>query len=113
MALRKKSSPKQIVGSFALEFKTEAKDEVVEAAQWYKAQSAGLDNRFLQYLEDVIHIIQHNPHTYKKIYKDFRQAALKKFPYVVVYEIEEDVITVYSVFHAKQNPRKKMNRLNK
>ncbi len=112
MAVSKKSSPRpQTI--YPLIFKEEARKDIIEAAQWYATRLEGLDKRFVQYLEDVISIVQYNPKTYKKIYKDFRQAALKKFPYVVIYELEKDTIIIYSVFHAKQHPRKKMNRLKK
>lgn len=113
MAIRKKSSPKQKIINHAVLFKAEAKKELLETVRWYREQSEGLDKRFLQYLEDVIDSIQYNPKTYKKIYKNFRQAALKKFPYVVVYEIEAATIIVYSVFNARQHPGKKLKRLTK
>lgn len=113
MAIRKKSSTKQKIINYPLQFKAEARNDIIEAAQWYAGQSEGLDKIFIQYLENTINIIQYNPGTFKKIYKDFRQAALKKFPYVVVYELEEETIIIYSVFHAKQHPRKKINRMNK
>ncbi len=112
MAVSKKSSIKPQI-NYPLIFKEEASKDIIEAAQWYATCLEGLDKRFIQYLEDVINTIQYNPKTFKKIYKDFRQAALKKFPYVVVYEHENDIVIVYSVFHAKQNPQKKLNRLKK
>jgi plasmid stabilization system protein ParE len=99
--------------SWRLEIKEEAKKDIVEAAHWYQQKSLGLDIKFIQYLEDTFHIILVNPKTFKRVYKNFRQAALKKFPFVVVYETEEDTIIIYSVFHTKQNPVKKIKRLKK
>ena len=93
--------------------KEEAKKDIIEAAHWYSLKVKGLEVRFIQQLEIVVTILLDNPKTYKKIYKHFRQAALKKFPYVVVYEYEEDVVIIYSVFHAKQNPGKKIKRLRR
>ncbi len=113
MAIRKKSGTKQKIINYPLHIKAEARNDIIEAAHWYATILKGLDERFIQYLEDVISTIQYNPNTFKKIYKDFRQAALKKFPYVVVYEFEDDTIIIYCVFNAKQHPGKKMGRLKK
>ena len=96
---------------YHLVIKEEAKKEIVEAAHWYSQKVKGLEVRFIQQLENVIDIILNNPKTYKKVYKHFRQAALKKFPFVVVYEHEEETIIIYCVFHAKQTPEKKIKRL--
>jgi plasmid stabilization system protein ParE len=96
---------------YNLVIKEEAKKEIVEAAHWYSQKVDGLEVRFIQQLENVINIILNNPKTYKRVYKHFRQAALKKFPYVVIYEYEEDIVIIYSVFHARQNPEKKIKRL--
>ncbi len=97
--------------AYTLQIKEEAKNEIIGAAHWYAQITKGLEIRFIYQLETVISIILNNPKTYKRVYKHFRQAALKKFPYVVVYQQEANTIIIYSVFHAKQNPDKKIKRL--
>jgi len=96
---------------YRLEIKEEARTDIVEAADWYASKVPGLNIRFIEQLEAVIKIILTNPKTYKRVYKSFRQAALKKFPYVVIYGYEIETIIIYSVFHAKQHPKKKVSRL--
>ncbi|MEO7561962.1 MAG: type II toxin-antitoxin system RelE/ParE family toxin [Ferruginibacter sp.] len=97
--------------TFKLEIKEEAKKDILAATKWYAEKQDGLNKRFIEQLENVLQVIVSNPKTYKKVYKQFRQAALKKFPYVVLYEIELETIIIYSVFQARQNPRKKIRRL--
>lgn len=99
--------------SYKLEIKAEAKNDITDAAAWYAEKAENLDKRFIDQLEDILTNILNNPKTYKRVYKQFRQAALKKFPYVVVYESEADTVIIYSVFHAKQHPQKKIRRLKK
>jgi len=98
---------------YTIEIKEEAKEEIIQATQWYAQKVKGLEIRFIGHLESVINNLLNNPKTYKRVYRHFRQAALKKFPSVVVYEFTEDKIIVYSVFHAKQNPLKKILQLKK
>lgn len=99
--------------AYALQIKEEAKKEIIEATHWYAQITKGLEIKFIYQLENVINTIRNNPKIYKRVYKHFRQAALKKFPYVVLYEYEASDIIIYSVFHAKQNPDKKIKRLGK
>jgi mRNA-degrading endonuclease RelE of RelBE toxin-antitoxin system len=99
--------------NYNLEIKAEAKEEIVEAAHYYSQKVKGLEGRFIEQLEIIVNIILNNPKTYKRVYKHFRQAALKKFPYVVIYEYEEDTVYIFSVFHTSQNPGKKIKRLKK
>ena len=50
--------------------------------------------------------LKHGP-AYAIIDKNYRQIILKTFPYVVVYEIVEEAVVVFAVFHTSQNPIKK------
>lgn len=65
---------------YNLLIKKEAKKEIIKAAHWYSLKVKGLDIRFILQLENIVDIILNNPKTYKRLYKYFRQAALKKSP---------------------------------
>ena len=106
MAVSKKSSTKPQI-DYPQILREEARKDIIDAARWYAIRLEGFDKRFIQYPEDVIRTIPYNPKTFKKIYKDFTQAALKKYPYVMVYEFEKEKLFIYSGFNAKQHPQKK------
>ncbi|MFL5748656.1 MAG: type II toxin-antitoxin system RelE/ParE family toxin, partial [Niastella sp.] len=74
---------------------------------WYEQQSQGLGERFIGELEVLFHKITVNPQHYKVARSVFRQAAIKSFPFVVYFEIVNNSIVVYSVFHTKRRPNKK------
>ncbi len=78
-----------------------------EAYWWYEEQKEGLGEDFLTELDSYFSKVKSNPEYFGKIRKDFRQVALKRFPYVIVYEIIKTEIVVFSVFHTKRNPRHK------
>ena len=84
--------------SYNLEIKAEAKIEIVDAAHYYPLKVKGIDVRFINHLEGVINIILNNPKTYKRVYKHFRQAALKKFPYVVWFTNLMQTLFMFIVF---------------
>jgi len=41
---------------------------------------------------------------YKKVYNEFRRCLLKKFPYVIYFQIEENTVIVFGLFHCARNP---------
>ena len=78
-----------------------------EAYEWYEKQKQGLGEEFLEELDSCYDKLQAHPEYFGKIRKNFRQAALKRFPYVVVYEIIKGDVIVFAVFHTKRNPKYK------
>ena len=83
------------------------------AVKWYDEQKQGLGNLFLDYLDETLKKIENVPTAYKKVYRQARQAALQKFPYVVLYIVVNNTITVHCIFNTSQDPKKKMKRLRK
>jgi toxin ParE1/3/4 len=92
---------------YKLAFRPLATLEILEAYDWYELQKEGLGNEFLKALDQFVKQLLLNPHTCSFYEGTIRQGKVNRFPYVVVYEVFETDIIVYSVFMAKQNPAKK------
>lgn len=92
---------------YKIEFRPLAAMDAIEAYDWYESQREGLGLEFLDALETFYNTLLRNPFTYSYYDKPVRQGKLKRFPYVVVYEVFEETIVIYSVFMAKQDPDKK------
>jgi plasmid stabilization system protein ParE len=92
---------------YSLEIKEEAVLDIKEAYLYYEEQKVGLGNRFLETLESYLERVQKYPEHYQIKRKPSREAFIKKFPYIIIYEIEEDKIIVYAVFNTWRNPAKK------
>lgn len=99
--------------NFIIELTEDAKDDAFQAVKWYDKQKTGLGNLFIEYLNDTLKKIEALPTGYKKIYRQVRQAALKKFPYVVLYKVNRNIITVHAIFHTSQSLKKKLRKLKK
>lgn len=95
---------------FSIEVKDEAKQDIADAKRWYASRVDNLDKRFLKAVEEALVRIQRNSFAFKKVYKKFRQTAVKKFPYVILYEPEYNNVVIYSVFNTWQHPKKKIRR---
>lgn len=98
---------------FKIEVKEEAKQDIADAMKWYADKIENLDKRFLKAVEETISRIQQNPLAFKRVYKKLRQTAVRKFPYIIVYEPESETIIIYSVFNTWQHPKKKFIRIKK
>ncbi|VEN75341.1 Predicted plasmid stabilisation protein ParE [Candidatus Desulfarcum epimagneticum] len=89
----------------------EALRDLDEAYSWYEDRRHGLGEDFLTCVDTVVQTICRNPGLYAKIYKDYRRALTRRFPYAVFYEHMDGKIIIYSVFHTSQSPDKWKNRL--
>ena len=89
----------------------EAELDIIEAYEWYEEQQPGLGDEFLQCVDACFKSIQRHPRAYQIVYKDYRRALVRRFPYAAFYEYVDGIVTVYSVFHSSQNPKKWRKRL--
>ncbi|TDW95943.1 type II toxin-antitoxin system RelE/ParE family toxin [Dinghuibacter silviterrae] len=92
---------------FKLEIRPLAAIEIWEAFDWYELQRDGLGAEFIDELDAFYTSLLRNPTSYSYYDKPVRQGKMSRFPYVVVFEIIDDSIIVYSVFMTSQDPGKK------
>src|SRR2546423_7943453 len=94
-------------------FTEEAEDDVVSHYAWYEDREPGLGEDFLRCVEACCLTIQRNPRLYPVVLDDFRRALVRRFPFEVFYELTEQDIVIYSVFHSSQDPKKWHDRLDR
>ncbi|MFI5151093.1 MAG: type II toxin-antitoxin system RelE/ParE family toxin [Bacteroidia bacterium] len=87
-----------------------ASDHITEAFQWYEAQESGLGYDFLAEWESALAFISHFPEGCQRRYKNFRQAKIKRFPYLLVYELNLNKIVIYNVINARRHPSKRFKK---
>jgi len=92
---------------YSLLIKEEADLDIAEAYKWYEDKSKDFGNEFLIELDEYFSLIEGNPYLCQVRYKSYRLLPLKRFPYLIVYEIENENVIVYSVFHMSKDPIKR------
>jgi plasmid stabilization system protein ParE len=92
---------------YHLIIKEEANQEIIDSYLYYENQSKGLGEKFLENLEIYLERIQKYPKHYQIKRKPYREVFVKNFPFVIIYEINENDIIVYAVFHKRRNPNNK------
>jgi len=93
--------------AYILEVKDEANLEIIEAYLYYEDKRTGLGEEFLEHLDIYFDRITNSPKHFPQKRKPYREAFIKRFPFLVIYEISKERIIVYSVFNTWQNPEKK------
>jgi plasmid stabilization system protein ParE len=89
----------------------EAERDIAEAFSWYEDQRAGLGEDFLTCLDASLQGLRRMLEMHAIAYRTFRRALVRRFPYVVFYEFEDQRVVVYSVFHTARDPGKWRRRL--
>ncbi len=92
---------------YDLIIKEEASLEIVAAYLYYESKSVGLGDKFEIQLGIYLDRICQYPLHYEVKRKPYREAFIKKFPFIIIYEILENTIVVYSVFNTNRSPSKK------
>jgi toxin ParE1/3/4 len=92
---------------FSVKLEKDARFDLAEAYDWYAAKSEFLTNRFLASVQETFKFLEINPLLFKQTYKTFRQAPVKIFPYLLLYQVINEEVIIYRVFHTKRNPKNK------
>jgi plasmid stabilization system protein ParE len=82
-----------------------AEADLADAKAWYDRQRDGLGDELLECAEEVFDCLRRTPELFGKVFQDLRLARVRRFPYVVVYRIDEDQVTVVAVYHTRRDPR--------
>ncbi len=75
-----------------------------KALEWYGKENLGLDTEFMRCIDEAISRIQRNPEIFPIALRNARKVLVKRFPYVIYYEVGNDEIMILAVFHAKRDP---------
>lgn len=82
-------------------------EELNKAALYYEERQVDLGKSLVEEWEKAVISIQKNPELYAKKYKNFRQSVISRFPYIIVFELEETEIIIYHLIHAQRHPKKR------
>ena len=94
-----------------IRFLEAAQQEVDDAVAWYDEREEDLGRVFLDELDRVIRRVKSFPLASSEIEPGIRRCLLARFPYGLIYGIDEDLIIVVAVSHLHRQPRYWIDRL--
>ena len=80
--------------------------ELREAQAWYANIRPELGERFALAIEGTITAIRDHPLHFPVVYRGRRRAGVRRFPYGVFFELQENRILIIACFHGKRNPKR-------
>ena len=84
----------------------EANEDLLEARAWYDNIRPQLGGRFALAVEATVEAIAERPSQFAVVYRNRRRAGVRRFPYGLFFELQEDRIVVIACFHGRRNPRR-------
>jgi plasmid stabilization system protein ParE len=86
-----------------------AADEYEEAFKWYERSSPTAADNLIVVVHEAILEICGDPFRFRKTHKELRELTLKKYPFNLIYFIDDKKkrVTITSLFHHRRNPKKK------
>ena len=92
---------------FKIQFTKKAEDDFSHAFTYFETVQNKLGLKFENEIDNLTVIILRNPFLFQIRNKHFREPKIKKFPYVIVYSVKDDTITIEAVFHSKRSQKSK------
>jgi plasmid stabilization system protein ParE len=83
-----------------------AEDEFFAAAAFYERAREGLGEEFARAVARTLVRIMEFPESGREIQPAVRQKLVKRFPYLVVYDLTADAIRVIAIRHSHRSPDK-------
>lgn len=86
-----------------------AQTEYEESIEFYAERSEQATLNFIEIVEQTIEQICKKPYVNKKKHTNFYEIALEKYPFTIIYTIEEEIklIVIVSIYHHSRNPKYK------
>jgi len=86
------------------QYHPEAARELTRSIEYYEEKSEGLGAEFLDDVESAISQILTYPGSGTLLTDEDRRGLLNRFPFGIIYEVSEDLLTIIAVMHLRRNP---------
>ena len=95
----------------AIWFLDEAEDDIAAAFQWYESRRAGLGIEFVRALDTTLAALAEFPESCQVLHRDTRRRLMGRFPFEVLYRLEDGLLVVVACIHAARDPKGVLRRI--
>ena len=88
---------------YDLIIRPEAEADLAGAFSWYEDKRQGLGYDFLLQIEAGLKHIERVPEAHAISYKETRKHFIKRFPYKIIYIINQKSVIVLAILHGKRS----------
>lgn len=87
-----------------LYFHPEAEHELRQSSGYYESKARGLGEEFLDEVEKTLDLIKAYPNLGFPLARSVRRMLIQRFPYGLVYSVQDKRIVVYALMHLHLKP---------
>jgi plasmid stabilization system protein ParE len=94
---------------YSITYRPVATKEYQDAISWYMERTNPAAEKLVIAINEKLDSICRNPKQYKNLYKNYYEVNTRKYPYCIVYFIEEALqqVVIVAIYHHKRHPKKK------
>ena len=81
-----------------------AEKDIKDSKSWYNLQKDSLGKELQREIKETVFRVKENPLQFPKVKAQIRKAYVNKFPYIILYTINNQKINVFAVFHTSRDP---------
>ncbi len=89
----------------------EAEVDLAETFSWYEDKRQGLGFDFLLQVEAGLKVLERTPVIHPKGYRGTRKHFIRRFPYKIIYLVEQETVIIIAVLHTRRAPELVKKRL--
>jgi len=89
---------------FVLRYRPEVVADLDTGRRWYEERSGGLGSDFIVECSEALARIQRNPEWVGVDAYGVRSLRIRRFPYVIHYRIEDEMIVVFAIMFGGRDP---------
>jgi plasmid stabilization system protein ParE len=78
--------------------------ELHDGFEYYENQTNGLGKNLINDFRQSLERILNYPEAFTQVQNNIRKCRLKKFPYSIIYALEENLIIILAIAHHHRNP---------
>ncbi len=82
-----------------------------DAFCYYQQQMNGLGDDFIKEIMAAINRVKLNPYAWSIFSENTRRCLVNRFPYAIIYQIDEEQILIVAIAHLHRNPEYWKNRI--
>ncbi|MGD9931298.1 MAG: type II toxin-antitoxin system RelE/ParE family toxin [Mangrovibacterium sp.] len=89
---------------FRIEISDEAEIDFDKSYRYYSDESQKVASSFYKQINLSFEILKQHPESFPIVYKNVRKFFVKKFPFVIYYQLVGSAIRVIAIFHTSRDP---------
>ncbi len=86
-------------------FSESAYKDLVDSESFYNNERLGLGDEFLNEVFSAILHICDDPSIWQYVYKDLQRYSLNRFPFKILFRVEDDMVQIVAINHNKRHPK--------